>query len=195
MMNDGNVSTAPFPIGLASLQREASAGRALPPVEKWHPAHCGEIDIRIARDGSWFHQGSPIGRKELVRLFSTILRKDPDGFVLVTPGEKMRIVVEDAPFTAVLLDVEGAGHEQKLIFTTNVGDQTVAGSANPIRVETDPTTGEPAPYVHVRNGLEARIARAAFYQLADLAVPGEGEHAGLLGVWSGDVFFALGRAA
>jgi hypothetical protein len=195
MMNDGNVSTAPFPIGLASLQREASAGRTLPPVEKWHPAHCGEIDIRIARDGTWFHQGSPIGRKELVRLFSTILRKDPDGFVLVTPGEKMRIVVEDAPFTAVLLDVEGERHEQRLIFTTNVGDQTVAGSANPIRVETDPKTGEPAPYVHVRKGLEARIARAPFYQLADLAVPGEGPHVGFLGVWSAGVFFPIGRPA
>ena len=195
MMNDGNVSTGSFAIGLASLQREASAGRRLPPVEKWHPAHCGEIDIRIARDGTWFHDGSPIGRKELVRLFSTILRKDPDGFVLVTPGEKMRIVVEDAPFSAVLLDVKGEGAEQKLTFTTNVGDETVAGSASPIRVVTDPKTGEPAPYVHVRKGLEARIARAAFYQLADLAVPGEGAQAGFLGVWSEGVFFPIGRPA
>jgi hypothetical protein len=186
MMNSG------FSIGLASLQREASLGRGLPPVDKWHPAHCGDIDIRIARDGTWFHEGTPIGRKELVRLFSTILRKDPDGYVLVTPAEKMRIVVEDAPFLAVLLDVEGYGREQKLIFTTNVGDQTIAGVANPIRVETDRGTDEPAPYVHVRKGLEARIARAVFYQLADLAVPGEGEHAGFLGVWSDGVFFRLG---
>src|ERR1700710_438333 len=95
-----------FSLGLASLQRDAAAGRKLPPVEKWHPAHCGDIDIRIARDGTWFHEGTPVGRKELVRLFSTILRRDPDGFVLVTPGEKMRIVVEDAPFLAVLLGVE-----------------------------------------------------------------------------------------
>jgi hypothetical protein len=184
-----------FSIGLASLQREASAGRGLPPVDKWHPVHCGDIDIRIARDGQWFHQGTPIGRKELVRLFSTILRKDPDGYVLVTPAEKMRIVVEDAPFLGVLLDVEGSGRGQKLTFTTNVGDQTIAGAANPIRVETDLATGGPAPYVHVRKGLEARIARAAFYQLADLAVPGEGEHAGSLGVWSAGVFFRLGPAA
>lgn len=182
-----------FLIGIASLQREASAGRGLPPVEKWHPAHCGDIDIRIARDGTWFHQGSPIGRKELVRLFSTILRKDLDGFVLVTPGEKMRIVVEDVPFIAVLMDVEGTGRTQKLIFTTNVGDVVEAGAANPIRVETDPATGEPAPYVHVRKGLEARIARAVFYQLADLSVTGEGEHAGYLGVWSDGRFFRLGR--
>lgn len=165
----------------------------MPPVENWHPAHCGDIDIRIARDGAWFHQGSPIGRKELVRLFSTILRKDADGFVLVTPGEKMRIVVDDAPFIAVLLDVEGAGRDQKLIFTTNVGDQTIASAANPIRVETDPMSGAPAPYVHVRKGLEARIARAVFYQLADLAVPGT--EAGCLGVWSAGVFFPIGRAA
>jgi len=188
MMSSGGI-----PIGLASLQREAAAGRGLPPVDKWHPAHCGDIDIRIARDGTWFHQGRPIVRKELVRLFSTILRKDPDGFVLVTPAEKLRIVVEDAPFLAVLLDVSGSGGSQKLLFTTNVGDQSEAGSANPIRVVSDPETGEPAPYVHVRKGLEARIARAVFYQLADLAVPGEREHAGYLGVWSGGQFFPLGR--
>jgi uncharacterized protein len=190
MMTDGG-----FPLGLASLQRDAAAGRKLPPVEKWNPAHCGDIDIRIARDGTWYHEGSPIGRKELVRLFSTILRRDPDGYVLVTPGEKMRIVVEDAPFLAVLLDVEGEGRTRRLAFTTNVGDETVAGCDNPIRVETDPDTDEPAPYVHVRKGLEARIARAVFYQLADLAVPGDGADAGFLGVWSGGCFFRLGRPA
>ncbi len=185
-------SIGEFVFSTASQLREAAAGRKLPPVEKWHPAHCGEIDIRIARDGTWFHMGTPIGRKELVRLFSTILRKDPDGFHLVTPAEKMKIRVEDAPFMAVLLDVEGEGCEQVLRFTTNVGDETVAGSENTIRVETDALTEQPAPYVHVRNGLEARIARSAFYQLADLAVPGE---QGILGVWSRGVFFPLGRAA
>jgi hypothetical protein len=183
-----------FSIGLASLLRESAAGRALPPVEKWNPAHCGEIDIRIARDGTWFHQGAPFTRPALVRLFSTVLRKDPDGFHLVTPGEKMRIRVDDAPFMAVLLRVEGAGRDQHLIFTTNVGDETVAGAANPIRVETDAGSGEPAPYVHVRRGLEAKISRAVFLQLADLAVAGEGEHAGMLGVWSEDMFFPLGPA-
>ncbi len=184
-----------FAIGLASLQREAAAGRRLPPVEKWNPAHCGDIDIRIARDGTWFHEGTPIGRRELVRLFSTILRKDPEGYVLVTPGEKMRIRVEDAPFVAVLMQVEGEGRNQRLTFSTNVGDETVAGSDNPIRVETDPETGEPAPYVHVRKGLEARIARAVFYQLADLAIPGEGAQKDYLGVWSNGVFFRLGKPA
>lgn len=187
------MNTGDLPLGLAALQREAAAGRTLPPVENWHPAHCGEIDIRIARDGTWFHQGSPIGRHALVRLFSTILRKDDDGIHLVTPGEKMRIQVDDAPFVAVLMDVKGTGRDQKLIFTTNVGDETIADAQNPIRVETDAQTGEPSPYVHVRKGLEALIARSVFYQLADLAIPGEGRHQGFLGVWSGGEFFPIGK--
>jgi len=179
-----------LPFGLAELQREAAAGRGLPPVERWHPAHCGDIDIRIARDGTWYHLGTPIGRKELVRLFSTILRKDGEDYVLVTPAEKMRITVEDAPFQAVLMDVAGTGRDQVLTFTTNVGDETVAGPHNPIRVETDPVSEAPAPYVHVRSGLEAKISRAVFYALADLAVR-DGDR---LGVWSGGRFFAIGRA-
>jgi hypothetical protein len=186
----GMTNSENFPIGLASLQRDAAAGRALPPVERWNPPHCGDIDIRIARDGTWYHQGAPFARRELVRLFSTILRKDPDGFHLVTPGEKMRIRVDDVPFLAVLVRAECEGPAQRLVFMTNVGDETVAGNDNPIRVETNALTGEPAPYVHVRRGLEARIARSVFYQLADLAVPGED---GAVGVWSEGVFFPLGR--
>ena len=182
-----------FTLGLASLQRESAAGRKLPPVEKWNPAHCGDIDIRIARDGTWFHEGSPVGRRELVRLFSTILRRDGDDYVLVTPAEKMRIGVEDAPFLAVLLKVEGEGRDQRLTFTTNVGDETVAGADNPIRVEIDPVTREPSPYVHVRRGLEAKIARPVYYQLAEIAVPGEGADDGKLGLWSDGVFFVLGE--
>jgi uncharacterized protein len=178
-----------FSIGLASLQRDAAAGRALPPVERWNPAHCGTIDIRIARDGTWYHEGAPFTRRELVRLFSTVLRKDPDGYHLVTPGEKMRICVDDAPFVAVLLSANGEGQNQRLIFTTNVGDETIAGPENPIRVAVNAGTGEPSPYVHVRRGLEALIARSVFYQLADLAVPGPD---GVLGVWSEGVFFSLG---
>src|SRR5258706_5763418 len=117
----GRTMSDEFSIGLASLQRDAAAGRGLPPVERWNPSHCGEIDIRIARDGTWLHLGTPIGRKELVRLFSTILRKDPDGYHLVTPVEKMRITVDDAPFVAVLLNVEGGREAQRLRFVTNVG--------------------------------------------------------------------------
>jgi hypothetical protein len=182
-------------LGLASLQRELAAGRKLPPVEKWHPAHCGEIDIHIARDGTWFHRGTPIGRRELVRLLSTILRKENDGYYLVTPAEKMRIRVDDAPFLAVLLDVQGTGHDRRLVFTTNVGDEVNAGYEHRIRVEIAADTKEPAPYIHVRGALEARISRNVFYQLAELAVPGEGGFSGQLGVWSDGVFFSLGTAA
>lgn len=183
------------PLGLASLQRELAAGRKLPPVDKWNPAHCGEIDIWIARDGTWFHQGTPIGRRELVRLFSTILRKDDDGYHLVTPAEKMRIGVEDAPFLAVLLDARGAGRKQQLVFTTNVGDEIIAGNEHRLRVEIAAKTNEPSPYVHLRGRLEARISRNVFYQLVEIAVPGDGERNGQLGVWSDGVFFPLGTPA
>jgi uncharacterized protein len=179
-----------LPLGLASLQRETAAGRKLPPVETWNPAHCGEIDIRIARDGTWFHQGTPVARRELVRLFSTILRKEADAYYLVTPAEKMRIRVEDVPFLAVLLEVRGKGTEQELVFTTNVGDEVIAGAEHRIRVETAPETREPTPYLHVRGGLEARISRSVFYQLADLTLSGERD--GELGVWSAGVFFPIG---
>jgi uncharacterized protein len=170
-------------------QELAMLARGLPPVGTWNPAHCGAIDIRIARDGSWHHEGTPIARGELVRLFSTILRREADGYYLVTPAEKMKITVDDAPFQAVLLRVEGEGRDQKLVFTTNVGDETTAGPDNPIRVEIDPRTQEPSPYVHVRAGLEARIARPVFYELAELA---EWRRDGMLGVWSNGVYFPLG---
>lgn len=183
--------TGAFALGLASLQRETAAGRKLPPVERWNPAHCGDSHMRIARDGTWYHQGTPIGRRELVRLFSTILRKDEDGFHLVTPGEKLSIVVEDAPFLAVLLYVEGEGQDCRLRFITNVGDEVIADGEHAIDVRTDSTSGEPAPYLHVRNGLQARIARTVFYQLADIAVAGEN---GVLGVWSSGVFFPIGSS-
>jgi hypothetical protein len=183
-----------FVQGLAGLQRELARSHALPPVDRWHPALCGEIDIRIARDGTWFHLGTPIGRRELVRLFSTILRKGEDGYYLVTPAEKMRILVEDAPFLAVLLDVEGEGRDQLLKFTTNVGDEVIAGPEHRIHVEMS-ERGEPAPYIPVRSGLEARISRNVFYQLAEIVVPGVGEFDGLLGVWSNALFFPLGRPA
>lgn len=181
-----------FTLGLASLQREAAAGRGLPPVEHWNPAHCGEIDIRIARDGAWFHQGAPIGRKQIVRLFSTILRRDGEDYVLVTPVEKMRIRVDDVPFVAVLVDAHGAGQDQTLVFTTNVGDQVTADAHNPIRVIIDPRTGEPAPYIDVRRGLEARLSRNVFYQIAEMSVPSPDAES--MGVWSGGAFFVLGPA-
>lgn len=150
--------------GVAQAAKAAGA-RGLPPVHLWNPPHCGEIDIRIRKDGVWFHEGTPIGREALVRLFSTVLRLDPDGYHLVTPVEKMKIVVEDAPFIATRVDREG----DALIFQTNVGDTVAAGPDNAIRVEIDPETGEPRPYLHVRRGLEALIARPVFYELAEMA--------------------------
>lgn len=148
------------------VEAARSAGkRGLPPVHLWNPDHCGDIDIVIKKNGLWFHEGTPIGREALVRLFSTVLRKDSDGFHLVTPMEKMKITVEDAPFIAVRVD----RRDDVLSFTTNVGDEVEAGPDNPIRVETDPHTGEPRPYLHVRRGLEALIARPVFYELVEMA--------------------------
>jgi hypothetical protein len=143
--------------------------------------------MRIARDGTWFYLGTPIGRKELVRLFSTILRKDGEDYFLVTPVEKVGITVEDAPFVAVDFEVEGRGPNQRIVFATNVGDRAEAGREHPVRVERDPDTGEPSPYVLVRANLEALIDRKSFYRLVDL-----GEHeAGWFGLRSGGEFFPL----
>jgi hypothetical protein len=169
--------------GVVAAAKQAP-GRGLPPVHLWNPAHCGEIDIRIRRDGVWFHEGTPIGREPLVRLFSTVLRLDPDGYHLVTPVEKLKITVEDAPFIAVRVDAE----DGVLRFRTNVGDEVEAGPDNPIRVTTDPETGEPAPYLHVRRGLEARIRRPVFYELVEMAE----DRDGVTGVTSNGAFFPIG---
>ena len=176
--------------GLAGVVAVAEKARGLPPVHLWNPAHCGEIDIRIRRDGVWIHEGSPIGREALVRLFSTVLRKDPDGFHLVTPVEKLRIAVEDAPFVAVRVDRQDGA----LVFLTNVGDRVAAGPDHPLRVETDPATGEPAPYVHVRAGLEARLSRQVFYELVSMAEPQLTAAGPRLCVTSGGARFDLGAA-
>ena len=168
-------------------------GRGLPPVHLWHPAHCGEIDIVIRKNGLWFHEGTPIGREALVRLFSTVLRKDPDGFVLVTPAEKLAITVEDAPFIAVRVDrIDDAADGPTLRFTTSVGDVVEAGPDHAIRVEMDAATGEPRPYVHVRAGLEALIARPVFYELADMASERLTRDGPVMGVTSGGAWFAVG---
>jgi len=171
---------------LIRAAQEAGEGsaRGLPPVHLWNPAHCGDIDILIRRDGLWLHEGTPIGRPALVRLFSTVLRKDPDGFHLVTPVEKLKIRVEDAPFTAVRVDRNGGA----LVFQTNVGDEVEAGPDHAIRVETSPGEGEPRPYLHVRAGLEALISRPVFYELVGLGETREGR----LGVTSNGAWFELG---
>lgn len=160
----------------------------MPPVERWNPTHCGDSAMRIARDGTWFHEGSPIGRQAMVRLFSTILRREADGgFVLVTPVEKLSIEVEDAPFVAVELKTEGEGETRSLAFRLNTGDVVVAGPDHRIRLK--PGDDGPHPYVEVRNGLDALVARPVYYELAEIALA-EARHPP--GLWSGGTFFALG---
>ena len=175
--------------GVAAAVRQAP-GRGLPPVHLWHPEHCGDIDIVIKRDGTWFHEGTPIGREPLVRLFSTVLRKDPDGFHLVTPVEKMKIAVEDAPFIAVRVDRVG----ESLVFTTNVGDVVEAGPEHPLRIARDAGTGEPQPYVHIRRGLEARLSRPVFYELVEMAEPRQTPDGQRFEVFSGGVWFPVAEA-
>ncbi|NNF92223.1 MAG: DUF1285 domain-containing protein [Boseongicola sp.] len=172
--------------GIAASARAASK-RGLPPVHLWDPPDCGDLDIRIARDGTWFYLGTPIGRPEMVRLFSTILRKDGDRYVLVTPVEKVGIVVDDAPFVAVDFEATGAGEDQILTFETNVGDEAAAGPDHPIRVEREAETGEPSPYVHIRADLEALIDRKSFYRLVEIGTHRDD----WFGVWSGGTFFPI----
>ena len=191
MIPDASVATNEGGLAgvLAAAGAPAAGARGLPPVHLWHPAHCGDIDIRIARDGAWFHDGSPIGRPALVRLFSTVLRKDPDGFHLVTPVEKLRIRVDDAPFLATRVDRVGA----HLRFLTNVGDEVDAGPDHPITVGQAEGSGEPSPYLHVRRGLMARLTRPVFYELVDMAETRATAAGEELGVWSGGAWFTLGQ--
>lgn len=175
--------------GLAAAAKAAS-GKKLPPVQEWDPPFCGDLDIQIKRDGTWIHERGVIGRPEMVRLFASILKIEDGLYYLVTPVEKVGIQVEDVPFVAVDFDAVGEGAAQVLSFTTNVGDIAVVGDETLLRCEVDETSGEPAPYVMVRHGLEARIDRKSFYRMVDLAV----EHDGQIGVWSSGVFFPLMQA-
>lgn len=176
-----------------AAQLADDAKRPLPPVEKWSPPYCGELNLVIRRDGLWVHEGSPIGRAPLVRLFSTVLRREGDRFFLVTPVEKLGVTVEDAPFVAVAMRREEGPGGTRLVFTTNVGDEVTAGPGHPIELR-DRGAGR-APYIHVRAGLDALIARAVWY---DLVAIGETREIGgetLFGVASCGSFFPLGSAA
>lgn len=171
---------------LADIARLADADR-LPPVDRWHPDHCGDSEMRIARDGTWFHQGSPIGRLAMVRAFSRILRREPDGgYVLVTPVEKLDIAVEDAPFVAVEMKAEGDGRDAMLAFRLNTGEVVTAGPDHPLRFEE--RDDGPHPYVRVRCGLDALVSRAIYYDLAERALAGDETPPGL---WSAGAFFPL----
>ena len=182
------------PPDLASLSlaeiAQAVAEQRLPPVDRWHPTHCGDSEMRIARDGTWFHQGSPIGRQTMVRLFSTILRREDDGrYVLVTPVEKLDIAVEDAPFVAVEMKAEGEGPDSRLAFRLNTGDLVKAGPDHPLRFAT--SEDGPRPYLHVRGGLEALVARPVYYDLAERALADPEQP----GIWSDGAFFPLDMTA
>ncbi|MEO3385138.1 DUF1285 domain-containing protein [Mesorhizobium sp. CAU 1741] len=173
-MHTGNdeqgLSKATDTAGLEALvSRAARAGKGPPPVERWNPPFCGDLDMEIKRDGTWFYLGTPIGRMPLVQLFSSVLRKDEDGNTyLVTPVEKVGIRVEDAPFIAVEVNASGSGPDQVLTFRTNVGDVVEAGSENPIRFVDEDDTDGLKPYLLVRGRLEALVARPVMYELAEL---------------------------
>ena len=166
---------------------DAARDRSLPPVEQWDPPRIGEIDIRIAANGDWYHDGELIKRVAIARVFSTILRLDDGQHFLVTPGEKLRIRVDDAPFLATDMETEGEGRSRRILFTTNMGDVVLADADHPVRVEE--REGQPRPYVEVRRGLRALIARSVFYRLVDLAVE---DASGEFSVWSDGTRFVLG---
>ncbi len=179
-----------------SAENLASAAKAAgkkgpPPVHLWNPPFCGDLDMEIRRDGTWFYLGTPIGRHALVKLFSSILRKDGEDYFLVTPVEKVGIRVVDAPFVAVDAEVSGEDAHQAITFTTNVDDVVTAGPDHPIRVERDPATGEPSPYVLIRRNLVALIDRKTFYRLVEIGQHREHEGRDWFGLWSGGQFFPV----
>lgn len=182
---------APPPADRLAAAARGGARKGPPPVHLWNPAFCGDLDMRIARDGTWFYLGTPIGRPALVRLFASILKREDGRFYLVTPVEKVGIVVEDAPFVAIDFTAEGEGRGQRLAFVTNVEDAVTAGPEHPIRVVRDPATGEPAPYVMVRRGLEALIDRKSFYRLVELGVTEDVDGRAQFGLWSDGSFFPM----
>lgn len=173
-------------------QAEKAAGRGLPPVHLWNPPFCGDLDMRIAQDGLWYYMNSPIGRKPLMKLFSSVLRHDEDGkYYLVTPVEKVGIRVEDAPFVAIRMETEGQGRDQIITFETNADDSVTLDAAHPLRVEDERGTGGLKPYILVRARLEALVVRALFYDLvAKGSVEGE-----WFGVWSSGRFWPMQKAA
>ena len=176
--------------GLAASAKAASK-KGPPPVHLWDPPFCGDLDMRIARDGTWFYLGTPIGRKPLVKLFSSIIKREGDDYFLVTPVEKVGITVDDAPFIAVDFEVDTADGHQVLTFTTQVDDIAIAGPDHPIRVERDPQTGEPSPYILIRRNLEALIDRKSFYRLVDLGEVRPVDGVDWFGVASKETFFPI----
>lgn len=166
---------------------EVIGGRSLPPVEQWHPEHCGDSEMVIRRDGSWTYRGELIGREAMVRLFSTVLRREPDGsHVLVTPGEKLTIAVEAAPFRAIAMTSEGEGRQRRIALEIDHADAVIVGPSHPLAIVATPAG--PSPRVVVRGGLEAELARPVYYELAEIAL---NESDDPPGIWSDGVFFGL----
>jgi hypothetical protein len=176
-----------------TVKTASSKGPA--PVHLWNPPYCGEIDMRIAADGTWFYQGTPIGRPGLVKLFASILKREGDKFFLVTPVEKCGIVVEDAPLMAVELAVEAGGAGRELHFRTNVDDWVACGPGHPLRFDVETATGGLKPYVHVRSGLWAKATRAIWYNLVELGEAREIGGTEMFGVASGGEFYAMAPAS
>lgn len=162
------------------------------PVHRWNPPFCGDMDLRIAADGIWYHNGSPIGRQAMVNLFATVLKREGDEYFLVTPVEKLRIQVEDCPFLATQLEVSGMGREQQLQFITRNGERVTAGKKHPLRVDLN-AQGEPHPIIEVRSNLWALIHRNLFYRLVELAEHRPAGDTVTTGVYSGGEFFVLGQ--
>lgn len=182
----------PEATSLAASVNKASGGKkGPPPVHLWNPDYCGEIDIRIARDGLWYYLGTPIGRQPLVDLFASILKIEDGKYFLVTPVEKVGIKVEDAPLFVVDAEATGAGQAQNVSFFTRTGDTVVAGPEHRLRVTRDPVDDEPSPYIHIRSGLEARIDRKTFYRLVDLCTHEVLDGEAWFGLWSGGTFFPV----
>ena len=173
-------------ITFAELQKLIEERRP-PPVDKWNPERCGHSGMRIARDGTWSHEGSPIGRPAMVRLFATVLRREPNGrHVLVTPVEKLDIEVESTAFRAIAMESEGEGRDRRIAFQLDSGDAVILGPDHPLRIE---QTGQgPSPRLAVRHGLEAELSRPVYYELAQLALAEGGPSPG---VWSSGAFFPL----
>ncbi len=179
--------------GLAKAARGAGA-KGLPPVHLWNPDFCGDLDMRIARDGTWFYLGTPIGRLPLVRLFSTILKREGDKYFLVTPVEKVGITVDDAPFMAVEMQVDGEGDDRRISFRTNVDDWVDVDADHGLRFETGDPNGGLTPYVHVRANLWAKVTRALYYDLVDMGEERMVDGEEMFGLMSAGTFFPIGTA-
>lgn len=181
-----------FDLAAASKQIEQGSGEGIPPLEKWNPDFCGDIDMRIARDGSWYYNGTPIGRPAMVKMFSRVLWQEEGRFFLKTPVEKVGIEVEDAPFLFISVEQREGESGRELLFRSKTDDVVVAGPVHPLRVEVDAHSGEPSPYLMVRFGMEGLIGRSLFYQLVEMAEEREVEGVSHLMLQSQGEWFSLG---